>query len=444
MAVEASRSRTLVINSSSRELDRLAAELAFRGVLDRYVRPFVGFEAKWVSLAEWVPGVGRLYRSTIGRRQLPQGLTAEQVVQVGKLWDFLSSVGLRAPFGIPQAALWDTVMHRRGLALAKKAAGLAKHAAVVVSASGIAKRAFESVHEHGGRAVLNFQMAHHRYARKLLQEEMERQPEFAPTIVPHLCPPEMAATLDDEIELADHILVGSSFAKTSFISEGVQPEKIATIPYGTDTCVFAPGPTRTATSMFRVLFVGQICQLKGISYLLRAYDQIKGPSTRLSLVGRFVGPPEVFSPYRTAFKHIQHVPYSAVPELFRDADVFVFPTLADGMGLVVLEAMASGLPVIVTASGPGDLVRHGIDGFLVPIRDSDAIAEHLEFLRAHDDIRAEMGRAARLRAQQFTWDVYAKRAADVVMASLENVPSTKSQAPAGVRGEDKGESSTTL
>jgi glycosyltransferase involved in cell wall biosynthesis len=109
-----------------------------------------------------------------------------------------------------------------------------------------------------------------------------------------------------------------------------------------------------------------------------------------------------------------------VPELFRDADVFVFPTLADGMGLVVLEAMASGLPVIVTANGPGDLVRHGIDGFVVPIRDACEIAERLEFLGAHPNIRQEMERAARVRAQQLSWDVYAKRAADVVMASLEN------------------------
>lgn len=418
MAIEASRGPVVVVNSSSREVGRLAAELASRGALDKCVRPFVSSESRWGSLAERIPGVGKLYRSTLGRRHFPKDLTADQVVQVGKFWDFLISVGIRAPFGISQANLWDEVMRRHQLALAKRAAGLASHASVVVSASGIGKRAFQTVHKHGGRAVLNFQSAHHRYVRKLLEEEMEREPEFAPTILPHLCPPDSAATLDDEIELADHILVGSSFARTSFISEGVQPEKITSVPYGVDTSVFSPGQARTASSLFRVLFVGQICQLKGLSYLLRAYDQIKGPLTRLSFAGRFVGPPEAFYPYRASFNHIPHVPYSAVPELFRDADVFAFPTLADGMGLVVLEAMASGLPVIVTANGPGDLVRHGIDGFVVPIRDAGEIARCLEFLRSHADIREEMGRAARLRAQQFSWDVYAKRAADVVMAEV--------------------------
>ena len=75
MAIEAIRSRWVVVNSSSREVDRLAAELASRGVVDKYVRAFGSFESKWGSLAERIPGVGRYYRSTIGRRQLPPGLT---------------------------------------------------------------------------------------------------------------------------------------------------------------------------------------------------------------------------------------------------------------------------------------------------------------------------------------------------------------------------------
>jgi glycosyltransferase involved in cell wall biosynthesis len=248
---------------------------------------------------------------------------------------------------------------------------------------------------------------------------MELQPEFALTLRPYLRPSIVTNTLDAEVELADHILVGSSFAKASFIAEGVLAAKISAIPYGTDLCAFAPSPRRSRSSQFRILFVGQISQLKGISYLLKAYRSIRRPETILTLVGNFTGSPEALDSYREDFQYIPHVPYGVVPEIFRNADVFVFPTLADGMGLAVLEAMASGLPAIVTANGPGDLIRDGVEGFVVPIRDAGAIAERLEFLRANPDIRMAMARAARLRAEQFGWDVYARKAADLVLDCLK-------------------------
>jgi glycosyltransferase involved in cell wall biosynthesis len=390
--------------------------LAARGVLHSYVRPFVGFDGKWQRLTHLIPGANRLYRSTIGRRQLPAGLCANHLVQVGQAWDFLRALGLRTRFGISRASVWDHLLWLRDSALATKAGELAKHANLVVSASCIARHAFESVHRHGGLAILNFQMAHHRYFRRLLQEEIELQPAFASTIRPYLSllPPDN--TLDTEIELADHILVGSSFAKATFVGEGVPAAKISAISYGTDLYAFAPPSTHPSSSLFRILFVGQISQLKGISYLLDAYKKIKGPSTRLILAGKFIGVPEIFGRDRVDFEHVPHIPHSAVPQLLRNADVLVFPTLADGMGLVVLEAMASGLPVIITANGPGDLVRDGIDGFIVPIRDAVAIAERLELLRANPDVRMAMARAARLRAEQFGWDAYARQAADTVLS----------------------------
>ena len=92
----------------------------------------------------------------------------------------------------------------------------------------------------------------------------------------------------------------------------------------------------------------------------------------------------------------------------------MLPTLIEGMGLVVLEAMACGLPVIVSPNGPGDIVRDGIDGFIVPIRDSKAIADKLELLRTDENLRQQMGLCARRRALEFTWDRYARAASDAV------------------------------
>ena len=80
------------------------------------------------------------------------------------------------------------------------------------------------------------------------------------------------------------------------------------------------------------------------------------------------------------------------------------------MPLVVLEAMACGLPVIVTANGPADIVRDGIDGFVIPERDEDALCDRLERLHAQPERRVEMGRRAALRAREFGWDTYAATA----------------------------------
>jgi len=108
------------------------------------------------------------------------------------------------------------------------------------------------------------------------------------------------------------------------------------------------------------------------------------------------------------FHHIPNVPRIMLAEIYRWADVFVFPTLIEGMGLVVLEAMASGIPVIVTPNGPGDVVREGVDGYVVPIRDVDAIADRLDYLRANPEARMQMGANARERALEFTWEAYGR------------------------------------
>jgi glycosyltransferase involved in cell wall biosynthesis len=95
------------------------------------------------------------------------------------------------------------------------------------------------------------------------------------------------------------------------------------------------------------------------------------------------------------------------PAAYADSSVFVLPAIEDGYPLVVLEAMASGRPVVVSENtGTKDAVRDGVDGFVVPIRSPDALAEKLQWLLDHPAERAAMGRAARERALQFPWERY--------------------------------------
>jgi len=88
---------------------------------------------------------------------------------------------------------------------------------------------------------------------------------------------------------------------------------------------------------------------------------------------------------------------------YQQADLFVFPTVEEGSALVTYEALACGLPVVTTPNA-GSVVRDGVEGLIVPIRDVDALAAAMERLRADEQLRREMGKAARARAEMFTWE----------------------------------------
>jgi glycosyltransferase involved in cell wall biosynthesis len=105
---------------------------------------------------------------------------------------------------------------------------------------------------------------------------------------------------------------------------------------------------------------------------------------------------------------LSQVPRSQIREEFRRADIFVLPTLAEGMALVHLEAMACGVPVITT-SHCGSVVRDEVDGFIVPARDATALADRLQQLLEDRPLRMQMGASSRERAREFTWTRYGER-----------------------------------
>ncbi|OYY64238.1 MAG: hypothetical protein B7Y51_04685, partial [Burkholderiales bacterium 28-67-8] len=120
--------------------------------------------------------------------------------------------------------------------------------------------------------------------------------------------------------------------------------------------------------------------------------------------------------------HVAHQTRAALAQRYRASDVFVLPTLVEGMPLVVLEAMACGLPVIVTANGPGDLVRDGVEGFVIPERDPHALADRLERLYRDPKLRVLMGQRAAARARAYSWDAYAGKALRVLSPSPATGP----------------------
>ncbi len=220
-----------------------------------------------------------------------------------------------------------------------------------------------------------------------------------------------------ERELADLLLAPSPFVIDCLLDAGVQPDRIVELPYGVDAERFAPAERRA--SPFRVLFVGQVGKRKGVLELLAAWDELRLPDAELVLVGSAdeIGT-RALRGRPTSCRWVGRVPRAAVERWYRDSDVFVFPTWAEGSALVVYEAMASGLPVVTTPAA-GSVVRDEIDGLIVPAGDGVALRTAISRLHADHSLRRRMGNSAReLILARYTWRHYRRRLADVYEHAL--------------------------
>jgi glycosyltransferase involved in cell wall biosynthesis len=248
------------------------------------------------------------------------------------------------------------------------------------------------------------------YEDKLLIEEFYLWPDWQTE--PHtLCE-------DDEIierrltewQLADTIIVNSDFSKNALMTVGVDSSKIRVVPLAVDTKRFYPFKRQRKNDKVNILFLGQVCLRKGIHYTLEAMRLVRSNNITLTISGSIDLKlnREKLQSYSDLYNYTGYIAGDKVVNNYRMADIFIFPTISDGFGLTQLEAMACGLPVITTPNCAA-LVRDGIDGFIVPIRDAQALAEKMDILAHDPELRAWMSQNARQRAEEFSWERYGDR-----------------------------------
>lgn len=276
-----------------------------------------------------------------------------------------------------------------------------------------AQRATQS---YGGLAILNQVIGHIRSGLDLFAEEARRAPEFAETLP--LPPARVIEQCATEAREADRVIVPSDYVRDTMVANGTEASRVFVLPYGVDTQRFRPPERpREPDGKFRVLFVGALTQRKGIKYLLEAAKRAGIKGLELVCVGKLAGSPAAFAPYEGVLRHVRHVPFHEVHRLFQIADVFAYPSLHEGSAFASYEALASGLPVVCTPN-TGAVVRDAREGFIVPVRDVDALVERLRLLARDPDLRARMALAARARAEDFTWAHYGARLAAWLDAQL--------------------------
>ncbi len=277
----------------------------------------------------------------------------------------------------------------------------------LIAISGAALKAGLRVQARGGKYICDRGSTHARYQWRILSEEHRHW--GAPL---DIYDPRDTDREEVQYAQADCITVPSSFAARSFVAEGVAEDKLRVIPYGVRLDAFQPAAA-PAPDTFEVLFVGQVSLRKGVPYLLEAFARLKHPRKRLRLVGPMFPHMKPLLE-RLPMENVEIVGAVARPELVRllsASHVMVLPSLEEGLALVQGEALACGCPIIATPNtGSEDLFTDGKEGFIVPIRSAEAIAERLQQLADDPQLQRQMRAAALERVQYLGgWNDYGDR-----------------------------------
>jgi len=265
----------------------------------------------------------------------------------------------------------------------------------------------------GVMGILDQTIGHPMTWKKIIEEESSLHPDLFEQATDLLPSNQLIEENTAEAQAAEWVLAGSEYTKRTLIDVGVAAERIKVIPYGADLKRFVPNNFEKEVwpkRKFKVLFVGNVGFRKGVHYLLEAIKQLNHPHIELHLVGGVEGEGRWLSKYDGFFKHTPFVTHDHLCKIYRESDVFVFPSLHEGFGMVLNEAIASGLPIIGTShTGAPDILKHGKCGFIVPIRDVEYIQQYILELFEDSDLHQEMSLNASKVAKNFSWGKYEER-----------------------------------
>ncbi len=303
----------------------------------------------------------------------------------------------------------------RSLAGAKKAGARA-----VYGYEDGALASFRQAQAIGLKCFYDLPIGYWRIAQFLLNKEKEKWPDWASTITGLKDSNEKLEKKDEEIRLADRIFVASNFTAKSLNDFPGDLPPVEVIPYG-----FPPvGKMRDygygkSPRPLRLLFVGGLSQRKGIADLFAAVKAI-GPAVQLTVVGKKVGQDCMALDKELALhKYIPGLSNHDILLLMRESDVLVFPSLFEGFGLVITEAMSQGTPVITTerTAGP-DLINNGENGWIIEAGSTEALKIAIEKILYNPASIAEAGKLALNTASRRPWEVYGKELASALQKQL--------------------------
>jgi glycosyltransferase involved in cell wall biosynthesis len=277
---------------------------------------------------------------------------------------------------------------------------------IFVGWSGACLSSFRRAKELGSLTIVERGSSHMQYQTEILLEEYERWGLKFTATHPGVYERELQAYQE-----CDRIAIPSLFVKRTFLEKGIPESKLIHVPYGVSLSEFYPVPKEDKT--FRVIHCGGITLRKGVQYLLQAFYELNLPDAELWLVGSV---DSEINPFLAKYESDKIIlkgkqPQNQLRWFYSQCSVFCIASLEEGLAMVQPQAMACGLPVIhTTNTGGEDIVRDGIDGFCVPIRDVEALKAKILYFYENPDKRDEMGKNAFKQSQtSLSWDDYGEK-----------------------------------
>lgn len=375
------------------------------GLLQHFFTSYVYDRSRWMNrvITQMVPAL---------ERELSRRAFSELPAEFLKLYPYrelLRSVAARKLSATTTDAIWEWSELAFDRWMARK---LSPRTAWVHTYEHIALQTLKAARRKGVRTIYEQPSQHHAFFTPVVKEQLQLYPGLA-SRGNELLIDEKAARRnrrrDEELALADRILCTSSFTRRTLVAAGVEEGKIRVIPYG------FPKPLATAErpDNGKVIFLnaGNQNLRKALHLLYKAWRECAFAETEaeLWLIGKMELPEELRRdlPGKVVIKN--NIPHSELMELYKQVDVFVLPTLADGFGMVISEAMASGVPVITTEnSGGPDIITHMENGWIVKAGELEPLVQQLRWCVANRDRLAGFGRAAHQKAKSWQWSDYRK------------------------------------
>lgn len=256
--------------------------------------------------------------------------------------------------------------------------------------------------------ILDQTIAHPRSKQRVYDSIKKQFPDWSDDL--EVRASNVGAAEEAEHRKAARIVVASSFTKKTLVENRVDESKIILNPYGVNLTRFKTVHRKRENRPFRFLFAGLVCARKGIPLLLKAWESLRPKDAELWIVGPLTPTAETKCRDGGQVRIIGKVSNAELAAIMAESDLFVFPSYYEGFGLVLLEAMAAGLPVLTTTATAGpDMITEGSDGFIIPPGNLDALIGKMKFCLENRDQIEAVSANARATAERFSWDAYGDR-----------------------------------
>lgn len=351
----------------------------------------------------------------IRRRRLPLAIEASDVEVTAPALEALFQLLMKADLNSK-----DVVLAQRNQRHRRKVAAVVRKAAdpdAIIAQYHSGLEPFQAAAQRTIK-ILMYPIAHHSWMQETMRTEAENNPEWADFLQGYGIPLWRQTLLDAEIQLADKIMVPSTFVKSTFMHAGVDPEKIVVQNLGVDLPPTDIPSTDSAQYSFcrtTFLFAGQVNQRKGIGYVLDAFAQMRTKDTELLIAGHASAAMRDRLSRYAGVTYLGTMPRQELYAVMAQADALLLPSFAEGFPLTALEAMANRcVPIVSQHTFASDVIRDGENGFVVDAGSVDQLVQRMTEVVDNQD----QTRAIKLNAQQtargYSWSAYEKNSASAV------------------------------